>query len=48
MKFLHYAGTMQESCLRLTGNKLLVSLALGGRFANDGLQAFDDESMGWV
>ncbi len=39
---------MQESCLRLMGNKLLVSLSLGGRFANDGLQAFDDESVGRV
>ena len=43
VKFLHYAGTMQESCLRLMGKKLLVSLALEGKFANDGLQAFDDD-----
>ncbi len=43
MKFHHYAGTMQESCLRLMGKKLLVSLALEGKFANDGLQAFDDD-----
>lgn len=43
MKFLHYAGTMQESCLRLMGKKLLVSLALEGKFANDGLQAFEDD-----
>lgn len=43
VKFLHYAGTMQESCLRLMGRKLLVSLALEGKFANDGLQAFDDD-----
>ncbi len=43
VKFLHYAATMQESCLRLMGKKLLVSLALEGKFANDGLQAFDDD-----
>jgi hypothetical protein len=35
VKFLHYARTMQESCLRLMGKKLLVSLALEGKFAND-------------
>jgi hypothetical protein len=28
-----YAGTMQESCLRLMGKKLLVSLAMEGKFA---------------
>jgi hypothetical protein len=43
VKFLHYARTMQESCLRLMGKKLLVSLALEGKFANDGLQAFEDD-----
>jgi hypothetical protein len=43
VKFLHYAGTMQESCLRLMGKKLLVSLALEGKFANDGLQSFEDD-----
>ncbi len=43
VKFLHYAGTMQESCLRLMGKKLLVSLALEGKFATDGLQAFEDD-----
>jgi hypothetical protein len=45
VKFLHYARTMQESCLRLMGKKLLVSLALEGKFANDGLQAFEDDDM---
>jgi hypothetical protein len=38
-----YAGTMQESCLRLMGKKLLVSLAMEGKFANHGLQALDDD-----
>lgn len=43
VKFLAYADTMQESCLRLMGKKLLVSLALEGKFANQGLQALDDD-----
>jgi hypothetical protein len=42
VKFFYYAGTMQEACLRLMGKKLLVSLAMEGKFANDGLQAIDD------
>jgi hypothetical protein len=42
VKFFHYAGTMQEACLRLMGKKLLVSLAMEGKFATDGLQAIDD------
>lgn len=37
--FLHYATTMQESCLRLMGKKLLVSLAMEGKFSNEGLPA---------
>jgi hypothetical protein len=43
VEFLHYAETMQESCLRLMGKKLLVSLALEGKFANEGLQAMEDD-----
>ena len=42
MKFFYYTGTMQEACLRLMGKKLLVSLAMEGKFASDGLQAVDD------
>jgi hypothetical protein len=42
VKFFFYAGTMQETCLRLMGKKLLVSLAMEGKFASDGLQAIDD------
>jgi hypothetical protein len=42
VKFFHYAGTMQETCLRLMGKKLLVSLAMEGKFATDGLQAIDE------
>lgn len=43
VKFLAYAGTMQEGCLRLMGKKLLVSLAMEGKFANQGLQALDND-----
>src|SRR5882762_1447688 len=43
VKFLHYAETMQESCLRLMGKKLLVSLAMEGKFSSEGLQAINDE-----
>ena len=42
VKFFYYTGTMQEACLRLMGKKLLVSLALEGKFATDGLQAIDE------
>ena len=42
MRFFYYAGTMQETCLRLMGKKLLVSLAMEGKFATDGLQAIDE------
>lgn len=43
VKFLHYAETMQETCLRLMGRKLLVSLAMEGKFASEGLQAINDD-----
>jgi hypothetical protein len=42
VKFFYYAGTMQETCLRLMGKKLLVSLAMEGKFASDSLQAIDE------
>jgi hypothetical protein len=42
VKFFSYAGTMQEACLRLIGKKLLVSLAMEGKFVSDGLQAIED------
>jgi hypothetical protein len=42
VKFFYYSGTMQETCVRLMGKKLLVSLAMEGKFANDGLQAIDE------
>src|SRR5208282_3484254 len=40
---LHYAETMQETCLRLMGKKLLVSLAMEGKFSSEGLQSINDE-----
>jgi hypothetical protein len=43
VKFLYYARTMQETCLRLMGKKLLVSLAMEGKFSSEGLQAINDE-----
>ena len=42
VKFFYYAGTMKETCLRVMGKKLLVSLAMEGKFATDGLQAIDE------
>lgn len=41
--YLHYAETAQESCLRLMGKKMLVSLALEGKFVADGIQALEDD-----
>src|SRR5439155_13111454 len=36
VKFFYYAGTMQEACLRL------ISLAMEGKFASEGLQAIEE------
>jgi superfamily II DNA or RNA helicase len=43
VKFFAYKGTMQEVCLRLMGKKLLVALAMEGKFTSEGLQAIDGE-----
>ena len=43
VKFFAYSGTMQEVCLRLMGKKLLVALAMEGKFASEGLQAIDGD-----
>ena len=43
VKFLCYEGTMQGSCLRLMGKKLLVALTMEGKFAGEGLQSIDDD-----
>ena len=41
--YLHYEDTVQTACLRLMGRKLLVSLAMEGKFSGEGLQALDDD-----
>src|SRR5580700_10750283 len=43
VKFLCSEGTMQTSCLRLMGKKLLVALTLEGKFAGEGLQSIDED-----
>ncbi|HWR13475.1 MAG TPA: helicase-related protein [Terriglobales bacterium] len=43
VKFFAYNDTMQEVCLRLMGKKLLVALAMEGKFASEGLQAIDGD-----
>jgi len=43
VKFLCYQGTMQAKCLRLMGKKLLVALAMEGKFAGEGLQTLDED-----
>ena len=43
VRFFSYAKTMQEVCIRLMGKKLLVALAMEGKFACDGLQAIDGD-----
>jgi superfamily II DNA or RNA helicase len=43
VKFFAYSETMQEVCIRLMGKKLLVALAMEGKFASDGLQAIDGD-----
>ena len=41
--FFTYSKTAQESCLRLMGKKLLVSLAMEGKLHVEGLQAMDQD-----
>jgi hypothetical protein len=43
VKYFAYANTAQETCLRLMGRKLLVSLAMEGKFSNEGLQAVGED-----
>ena len=46
VKFITYTGTMQETCLRLMGKKMLVALMMEGKFSGEGLQAIDaDEDL---
>ena len=42
VRFLCYENTAQVGCLRLMGRKLLVSMALEGKFSDSGLQEMDD------
>jgi hypothetical protein len=42
VRFLCYENTAQVGCLRLMGRKLLVSMALEGKFSDSGLQAMGD------
>ena len=37
VKFLAYRDTMQETCIRLMGKKLLVALMMEGKFSGEGL-----------
>jgi hypothetical protein len=41
--FMCYEATMQTSCLRLMGKKLLVALTMEGKFAGEGLQSIDED-----
>jgi hypothetical protein len=43
VKFVTYGGTMQETCLRLMGKKMLVALMMEGKFTGEGLQALDTD-----
>ena len=43
VKFVTYSGTMQETCLRLMGKKMLVALMIEGKFSGEGLQALDTD-----
>src|ERR1700729_1129716 len=46
VKFVTYSGTMQETCLRLMGKKMLVALMMEGKFSGEGLQSLDaDEDL---
>ena len=43
VKFVTYSGTMQETCLRLMGKKMLVAMMMEGKFSGEGLQAVDTD-----
>ncbi len=45
VKFIYYKDTMQERCLKLMGKKMLVALAMEGKFSGEGLQAMGDEDL---
>ena len=41
--YLHYEETIQSSCLRLMAKKMLVSLAMEGKFDEGGLHSFEED-----
>ena len=41
VKFLAYRSTMQETCIRHMGKKMLVALMMEGKFSGEGLQSLD-------
>jgi len=41
--FFAYKETMQDTCIRLMGKKMLVAMMMEGKFSGEGLQAFDDD-----
>jgi hypothetical protein len=43
VKFVTYPSTMQETCLRLMGKKMLVALMMEGKFSGEGLQSLDTD-----
>ena len=43
--FFHYSDTMQERCVRLMGKKMLVAMAMEGKFSGEGLNSMGDEDM---
>jgi len=43
VKYFAYAQTAQETCLRLMGRKLLIALAMEGKFSNEGLQSAGED-----
>jgi len=43
VKYFAYANTAQETCLRLMGRKLLVALAMEGKFSTEGLQSVGED-----
>jgi hypothetical protein len=43
VKFLMYAGTVQETQIRLMGKKLLVAMMMEGKFSGEGLDGFEED-----
>jgi hypothetical protein len=43
VKFLMYAGSVQETQIRLMGKKLLVAMMMEGKFSGEGLDGFEED-----